>query len=398
MNARILVLSAGFGEGHNAAARALVTALVAEAGTDAARFVDAFALAGPRRNALARRVYVGLVNRAPGLWRRAYGWLHASRHAPALLHGLGREARALHAALAEARPTLVCSTYPVYGFLLERLRREGRPVPAHCQVVTDSISINSLWWRARCDAWFLPNADSAAVLRAAGLPERDLHVLGFPVDPRFGRPPAAPLPPPTGPVRPRVLCIVNSRTATAAETARQLVGCPEWDVTCAVGRNTALGDDLRARAARRPAGAGAARILGWSDEIPALLQSHHVVISKAGGATTQEALAAGCPMIVNQIFPGQEEGNWELLRRHGCGGHAEAPGAVLALLRETFAGDAVRWRRWRAAAERLARPHAARDIARALLARVHAAEEPIPVPHRAGRDVGHAGPVPVPRR
>ena len=32
---------------------------------------------------------------------------------------------------------------------------------------------------------------------------------------------------------------------------------------------------------------------------------------------TQEAIAARCPMIVNQIVPGQEEGNYELLRRHG---------------------------------------------------------------------------------
>lgn len=382
MSARILVLTAGFGEGHNAAARAVVQALREQAGENAAELVDAFALAGPRRNALARRLYVGLVNRAPGLWRRAYGWLHVSRHAPALLHGLGGEARALWAEVERTQPVLLCSTYPVYGFLLERLRRDGRAVPGLCNVVTDSISINSLWWRARCDGWFLPNEDSAAVLRAAGLPERALHVLGFPVDLRFSAQPEAVLPPPAGPTRPRVLYIVNSRTAAAAETARQLVGCPDWDITCAVGRNAGLLADLTARARRRPAGAGAVRILGWTDEIPALLQSHHVVISKAGGATTQEAIAAACPMIVNQIFPGQEEGNWELLRRHGIGGHAESPEAVLALLREAFAGDGTRWRKWRAAVERLARPHAARDIARALLARAQHAEEPIPLSHR----------------
>jgi processive 1,2-diacylglycerol beta-glucosyltransferase len=53
--------------------------------------------------------------------------------------------------------------------------------------------------------------------------------------------------------------------------------------------------------------------------------SHHVVISKAGGATTREAIAARCPMLVSQIVPGQEEGNYELLRRHGVGALAETP-------------------------------------------------------------------------
>ena len=47
----------------------------------------------------------------------------------------------------------------------------------------------------------------------------------------------------------------------------------------------------------------------WSDDLPRLLRTNHLVISIAGGATVQEAMAAGCPLIVNHIIPGQEEGN-----------------------------------------------------------------------------------------
>ncbi len=72
--------------------------------------------------------------------------------------------------------------------------------------------------------------------------------------------------------------------------------------------------------------------------------THHAVISKAGGATTQEAIAARCPMIVNQIVPGQEEGNYELLRRHGAGALAETPEAALELLRRLFEGRGRLWR------------------------------------------------------
>ena len=90
--------------------------------------------------------------------------------------------------------------------------------------------------------------------------------------------------------------------------------------------------------------------------------THHVVISKAGGATTQEAIAARCPMIVNQVVPGQEEGNYELLRRHHAGALAETPDAVLATLHEAFANHAAGWRRWREALATLTRNDAARDI------------------------------------
>ena len=96
--------------------------------------------------------------------------------------------------------------------------------------------------------------------------------------------------------------------------------------------------------------------------------THHVVVSKAGGATTQESIAALCPMIVSQVVPGQEEGNYELLRRHRAGALAETPDAVINALTRAFADRGRVWREWRAALRPLARPDAAGDIARHVLA------------------------------
>lgn len=380
MSTRLLVLTAGFGEGHNAAARAVVAAADAARGPGTAKAVDAFALASPRLDALARKAYLGLINRAPRLWSAFYGWLDRSPHAEALMGALRRERRALARVLAEERPAVVCSTYPAYGFMLAALAREGVRVPRHFTIVTDSISINSLWWRAGSDGWFMPNEDSAGIMRQAGVAERQLHVLGFPVHPHFSElAPHLGVPGLAAGVAPKVLYIVNSRTPAALDTARRLVSGTAWEVTCTVGRNEALRRELSrlAQGRRVPA-----RILGWTHEIPSLLLTHHVVISKAGGATTQEALAARCPMIVNQVVPGQEEGNYELLRRHGIGALAETPEAVLAALQRAFAGEGEVWRQWRRAAEALSRPRAAYDIAAELLAYADAPEESIPLPLR----------------
>jgi processive 1,2-diacylglycerol beta-glucosyltransferase len=98
--------------------------------------------------------------------------------------------------------------------------------------------------------------------------------------------------------------------------------------------------------------------------------THHVVVSKAGGATTQEAIAARCPMLVNQVVPGQEEGNYELLRRHGVGGLAETPEALRETLRQAFADRGALWSRWHAALRDLTRPDAARTIAARVLDRL----------------------------
>jgi processive 1,2-diacylglycerol beta-glucosyltransferase len=370
---KILILTASFGEGHNAAARATAAAIDREAGPGTAVIADIFALAAPRYNDLARRTYLTLINRAPRLWIRFYRWSDRSSLV-ARSHGFfARETRVLRQILAREKPDAICCTFPVCTLLLEHIARTGGPALPRYNIVTDSISIHSLWCRGACDGWFLPNEDSAAVILRAGLNPAHVHVSGFPV-PAFFTEQAGVLAPPdlVFGAAPRVLHIINSGTRHAAETARRLLAEEDWEITCAVGRNEDLRRSLAALAAgrRRPA-----VILGWTQEVPRLLMTHHVVVSKAGGATTQEAINALCPMVVSQVVPGQEEGNYELLRRHRAGVLAPTPDAVIAALHHAFADHGRVWREWRAALAPLAHPSAARDIAQHVLA----ASEPRPV-------------------
>ncbi len=371
---KILILTASFGEGHNAAARALAAAFDREAGSGTAVISDVFALAAPRYNELVRRTYLSLINRAPHLWVRFYRWSDRSSLARGSLgqRFFFRELRVLRQVLDREKPDAVCCTFPVATLLLEHIARTGGPALPRYNVVTDSISIHSIWCRGACDGWFVPNEDSAAVVLRSGLSPERVHVSGFPVPAIFSEQTGLLVPPvlATG-AAPRVLHIINSGTRGAEETARRLLAEEDWEVTCAVGRNEALQRSLTALAAgrRRPA-----TILGWTKEVPRLLMTHHVVVSKAGGATTQEAINALCPMVVSQVVPGQEEGNYELLRRHGAGMLAETPDAVIAALRLAFADRGRVLRDWRAALSSLAHPTAARDIAQHVLA----ASEPVP--------------------
>jgi processive 1,2-diacylglycerol beta-glucosyltransferase len=160
--------------------------------------------------------------------------------------------------------------------------------------------------------------------------------------------------------------MIHSGQRGAERTARLLLRETGWDLTFAVGRDERLRARLSALAAHRTG----VTLLGWTREIPQLLLTHHVVISKAGGATTQEALAAGCPMVVSQVVPGQEEGNYELLRRHGIGALAETPEAVVRVLQEAFAREGAVLTRWRTAVAGLRRPLAAREIVDRVEARI----------------------------
>ena len=371
-SSRVMILTASYGDGHNAAARNLAAAFSSANGPCGVRVIDLFSLVAPRTDAVSRRAYLAIINRAPRIWSGIYGWLDRSTAMQAALPFLlASHVRSLARLIAHERPLAICSTYPVYAFLLEHLARKGVRLPPHYNIVTDSISINSLWWRAPCAGWFVPNADTAAVLHEAGLPADRVHDCGFPT-PAFFATNETKLAPPSlaAGARPRILFIAHSGVRGAAEMVGRLLAETDWEITIAVGRDAVLRQHFEQLAEGRST---PAVILGWTDELPRLLMTHHVVVSKAGGATTQEAIAARCPMLVSQIVPGQEEGNYELLRRHGIGAYVNTPDALIEACRRAFASRGAVWSAWRESLESLARPNSAASIAASVLDRVEAA-------------------------
>jgi len=111
----------------------------------------------------------------------------------------------------------------------------------------------------------------------------------------------------------------------------------------------------------------AANIVGWTDELPRMLHESHLLIGKAGGATVQETIAARCPMIINHVVAGQEEGNARLIVETNSGAIALSPREVVAQIQRAFANDAKQWREWAANISELSRPRAALDIASFLM-------------------------------
>ncbi|MFR4050791.1 MGDG synthase family glycosyltransferase [Clostridium perfringens] len=59
-------------------------------------------------------------------------------------------------------------------------------------------------------------------------------------------------------------------------------------------------------------------ILGYTTEIPKIMKSSDLIITKPGGLTTTESLLSHLPMIIPFIIPGQESENREFLSKSNC--------------------------------------------------------------------------------
>src|SRR5205085_7302510 len=127
----------------------------------------------------------------------------------------------------------------------------------------------------------------------------------------------------------RILYMITPGQALASELVRELAAIPHTQLTVTVGRDESLRLAIQSI---RNLSAQKFEVIGWTTELPRLLSSHHVLVSKAGGATVQEAIAAGCPTIINQVVPGQQEGNARLIVETNSGVVASSTHEVIDAL------------------------------------------------------------------
>ncbi len=360
---KILILTAAFGEGHNSAARGIRQGLLQLAEREVQVEVhDLFAETYGPANTWAREMYLGLINQWPQTWGRVYRWLDRQQTFVGGFHVFFTLKKHFRRLLETFAPDIIVSVYPAYSHMLDEMFGASGLRGKRVVVITDSLSVNAIWYQCHADYFLLPNARSATVLHEAGIAPEKTRTFGFPVSPEFAEPGVL-RPLPTGHAS-RVLYLINARKNVAAELVLRLAALRGVSLTVAVGRDRRVRKSIESvrSLAPRPF-----EIVGWSEELPRLLRASHLLISKAGGATVQEAIAAGCPMIVNHVIPGQEEGNARFLVETNSGAIAIRHADIIATVQSVFAHDAARWKEWSANIAQLSRPTASLETARFLL-------------------------------
>lgn len=314
---RVLLVSATIGEGHNATGRAAEEAIRRRWPGCSVAWVDALEVMGSWVPSTFGSIYVTNVESTPWLYDFFYASLWRSR---LFAHGCRRfigawSGRRLRSVIAETRPDLIVSTYPMGTAGLSWLRRRGElncPVAA---IVSD-FSPHPLWIYSGIDLHYVMSETSL----------REAHRA----EPRAIS--AACAPPVVSAFRPRdkaaarreshlpedgFLVLISCGSLGFGSVERAVDAALEADrvdrVVVACGRNDALRERLARRAEERP------RLipLGWVQDMATLTACADVVVSNAGGATALEALACGRAVVMFEPIAGHGRANAELMAHAG---------------------------------------------------------------------------------
>jgi len=395
---RILVLTASFGEGEDAAAWNLRDALEHLASKEARiEVLDLLDSSYGRFHDLLRQTFQAAVKRAPRLWHGFYQLLGAAQLVEGQINGLARLRDSLRDVVHGSNPDVVILTCPIYGLLISEIYRDGRMRDfTLISLVTDAVATDSPWPQTAGDFFAVTNEASARTLATAGVPEEKIRVFGFPVqlpfaqcEKKIARPDLAKR------ERPRILYMINGARKKAPKLLDRLLEHGEWDVTVCVGRDTEMDEMARVKAATAK---DRMEVIGHTRRMPQLLLGHHVVIGRAAAGLVQEAIAARCPMIAFRIGSGREEGNFSVLRQANAGVTAEKPREVVGWLERAFRDEGRLLSLWRKNMEPLGRADSALNLARFVLEQAETAVAspalnlralPAPAVSRNGNGNGH---------
>jgi processive 1,2-diacylglycerol beta-glucosyltransferase len=367
---RVLLLSVSSGAGHVRAAQALEKAFLAT-GECQVEHIDVIQYVSRLFQRIYDKAYISMVRRAPELMGVLYDrtdqpWQHLRRRV-----AMDRlNTQPMIRMLKRVQPDLCVATHflpaEIIAWLIEKCKLKAR----HAIVVTD-YDVHAMWLFRTVDRYYVAIEEAAEYLARLGVPREIVRVTGIPIDPLFAVKPektTARNRLNLDPGAPTILISAGGYGIGPVEQlVRDLLALQEpWQIVAIAGKAEKVHKrlaEIARGAGTLPSGAAKLCPVGFTAEMDQYMAAADLLIGKAGGLTTSEALARGLPMALIEPIPGQEERNADHLLEAGAAIHCNnLPAAAWKIA--GLLNDLPRLERMRQAASQMGRPGAAATIAK----------------------------------
>jgi processive 1,2-diacylglycerol beta-glucosyltransferase len=364
-----LILSCSGGAGHIRAAEALHRTVPLIGLPIRSEHYDVLDFTSKIFKRLYSESYLQMVNRAPELWGYLY---QQSERKPYEKKGLIKSFDQLNyrrylRTLRELNPdAIICTHFLPYVSISSELRKHGITAPIFA--ATTDFDVHQLWIDPIVERFFVHDKESAWQLQSKLVPEEKIQVTGIPLMPEFQfkeKPKNARSKLGIDTNRFTVLALSGGfgigRVKEMAEHISKTLSTfskMKFNLLVVCGNNNKARVELQAM--HFPENIDA-HIFGFVTNIHELMDAADVLISKAGGLTSSEAMAKSLPMLIIDPIPGQESRNTDLIVEHGAGWKAINLSNLSYKLRHILATPSILIKA-RKATRHLAKPTAAKTI------------------------------------
>jgi len=360
---KILVLTLSFGSGHVRAAEAVADELSRQAPASNVLVVDALEECRWLFRASYEWPYWLMLRYAPGLWDRFSTARVNQKHegtAPAWAFRMG--CPKVFSTIKSFNPDLIVAAEVAACEMAAIARRQGLTRARILSVITDYES-EPIWVQPEVASFTVPDGNVRAEMISWGAPADRISICGIPVDSTFDvlhNPKATRLRQGISDNAPMVLLMGGGMGPTRMDQVVERLGVSNtpMHIVAVAGKDKRALRRLERLKVKAPV---SLRVVGWTNEVAALMQAARILVTKPGGLTIAEAALCSLPVVFFDPIPGAEFVNARRMADAGAAliaqGPAETAQTIISLLKNDEAIHAMALR-----SRSMARPNARKEI------------------------------------
>ena len=332
MNRILILMSERAGNGHKSAANAIERKLKTLGDFEVKQF-DCFKTMGKIGEKM-EACYVPLTTRHPLLWRLSYGF---AQHFTNTVHAFvyNKCKKKMLKKISDFKPDLIVSDQCLFTKAISKLlKKNNLNIPFMISVI-DLVNPPHVWRDKNAELLFLPTDEVREQYLKLGFKKEQLLVTGFPINEEI-----------TKRKEPKKvdstisLLMVNP----SINLRKNIKFLKEAAKTKDAEINFVCGQDERLlKKLTKLTGLGKipgnVKIHGYVRDIGKMLDSAHVLLTKAGPNMILEGTRSGTPVIVTGHIPGQEAHNYRYITENEYGKKCEKPEEIRALLEKMTEPD-----------------------------------------------------------
>ncbi|OFI06185.1 processive diacylglycerol beta-glucosyltransferase [Clostridium acetireducens DSM 10703] len=315
---RVLILSVSAGGGHSHAAEAIKSYIKIYDKNSQVKIIDTLKYINPIIDKVVIGGYLKTIKITPSLFGKLYNYSENDFALSSLSAKINEMlAYKLLPLIKKFKPEILITTHPFTTEMLSILKRKYKVDLPGMSIITD-YTPHSFWLHQNIDAYIVANSDMIDEMVLKGIPKKNIHPLGIPVNPKFMNKHNKKYTLEQLNLKENVTTLLimggSLGIGKISDVYKELIKVNKnIQIIAITGNNKKLYYELLNL---QKTSNKKTSIIGYTNEVNKYMQACDLLLTKPGGLTITEALICNIPLALFSPIPGQEEKNAEFLLKH----------------------------------------------------------------------------------